>query len=51
MNGSPSGLFQHVQHFRLKDVVNRFDGDSRSALRHGKDVDTRDLLLALSSIR
>ena len=35
---SPSGLFQHVQHFRLKHMVDRLDGHSRSALRHGEDV-------------
>lgn len=34
-----SRLLEHIQHLGLEDVVHGFDGDGRSGLRHGKDVD------------
>lgn len=39
-HGSPSGLFQHVQHFRLENMIDRLDSDGRTTLRHGKDIHT-----------
>lgn len=36
----PTRLLQHVQHLCLKDVIDGFDRDRGSGLRHGKDVDT-----------
>lgn len=34
-----ASLFQHIQHFRLKNRVDRFDRNACSGLRHGKHVD------------
>ena len=41
-----ASLFEHIQHFRLENVIHRFDRDCRTCLRHGKDVDAGDLLLS-----
>lgn len=38
----PSRLLEHVQHLGLKDGIDRFYGDSRAALGHGKDVNHAD---------
>lgn len=35
----PSGLFQHFEHSRLENVIDRFDGDSRPGLGHREDID------------
>jgi hypothetical protein len=40
---SPSSLLQHVEHFRLENVIDRLDRDGGTGLRHCKDVYTRDL--------
>jgi hypothetical protein len=42
-----SSLFQHIQHFCLEDVIDRFDSDSSTRLRHCKDIHTRDLLVSI----
>lgn len=47
----PTGLLEHVEHFGLEDVVNRFDSDSRSGLRHGKDVYAGYLMSARAATR
>lgn len=44
-----TGLFQHVEHFSLKDVVDRFDRHGCTCLGHGKDVHDGDLEGELSS--
>lgn len=42
-----TGLLEHVQHLGLENVVDGFDRDGCTGLRHGKDVDDRDLSLQL----
>lgn len=40
-----AGLFEHVKHLGLEDWVDGLDGDARSALRHGEDVDDLDCVI------
>jgi hypothetical protein len=42
----PSSLLQHIQHFRLEDMVHRFNSYRRTRLRHRKDINAGDLPLA-----
>lgn len=36
---SPSGLFQHIDHLGLENVIHRLYADRRTGLWHSKDVD------------
>ena len=38
----PPGLLQHVQHFGLEYGIDGLHANSRTALRHGKDVDANN---------